>query len=108
MEIPQIRLEKRISPDNPQGNTEYYLVTVPGFSEPLYGSLDENKAIERFRHIQEIGYKAYLEEIKISTEVLMSEDFNYPELVEALEKNEANATVIGDNDNDKEVEDGNS
>jgi hypothetical protein len=38
----------------------------------------------------------------------MSEDFNYPELVEALEKNEANATVIGDNDNDKEVEDGNS
>ena len=89
MEIPKIKLEKHTSPDNPQGNYEYYVVTVEGFAHNLYSSLYPDKAMDRFIHIQEIGYAAYLEEIKITKTVITEEEFNYPELIEALKRQEA-------------------
>ena len=87
MKQPQLILSKRFSPDNPDGNTEYYLVMLE--DQIIYGSKFYAMAEDRFRHIQEIGYKAYIAEIAITSETILSEPINYPELIEAMAKAEA-------------------
>jgi len=100
MTIPQIYIEKHISPDNPTGQTEYYVIVVDGQAQPIYASKDLEVCEARFDHIQEIGYKAYMEEIRITKEVVKQADFNCPEYIEAVkeaeEKRKADFTIKDD------------